>query len=108
MLKRGLSYKSIGEIITLILLERYVKHYFEIVFSKVEYPGYVSISGGNDIALLRLHQGIDLNNSPNINSICWPTVSPAAGVQAMTSGWGLEWQHFGLFGTAKKLKKVMK
>ena len=48
-----------------------------------------------------------MNNSPNINSICWPTVSPAAGVQAMTSGWGLEWQHFGLFGTAKKLKKVM-
>ena len=79
-------------------------------FSKVEHPGYVS-SGfsplANDIVMLRLHRGIDLNNYPNINSICWPTVSPAVGVQAMTSGWGLKWQHFGIFGTAKVLQKVI-
>ena len=72
--------------------------------SKVEHPDYSNAN--NDIALLRLHRGLDLSNLPNINSVCWPTVSPAAGVQAMTSGWGLKWQHFGLFGTAPVLQKV--
>ena len=81
-----------------------------IHFSKVEHPDYAStgtLPTANDIALLRLHQGLDLNSSPNINSVCWPTVTPAVGLQVTASGWGFEWQHFGLFGNSKLLKKVM-
>ena len=87
-----------------------MKQDLNINFSKVEHPGYVSSGGAplaNDIALLRLHQGLDLNSYPNINSICWPTASPAVGLQVLTSGWGRTWQHFGLFGTAKVLQKVI-
>ena len=79
-------------------------------FSKVEHPDYASTGSlpiANDVALLRLHQGLDLSDSPNINSICWPTVAPAVGLQVTASGWGFEWQHLGLFGNAKVLKKVI-
>ena len=78
-------------------------------YSKVEHPDYASTGSlpiANDVALLRLHQGLDLSDSPNINSICWPTVAPAVGLQVTASGWGFEWQHLGLFGNAKVLKKV--
>ena len=80
-----------------------------IIFSKVEHPGFTSTGSaptGNDVALLRLQQGVDLTNSPNINSICWPTRAAPVGLQVTASGWGLEWQHLGLFGTSKVLKKV--
>ena len=59
------------------------------------------------MSLLRLHQGLDLNNSPNISPTCWPTVTPAVGLQVLTSGWGLTFQHFGLFGSPKILQKVV-
>ena len=81
----------------------------QFIFRKVEHPGFTSTGSaptGNDVALLRLQQGLDLTNSPNINSICWPTRAPPVGLQVTASGWGLEWQHLGLFGTSKVLKKV--
>ena len=56
---------------------------------------------------MRLHKGLNLNSYLNINSICWPTVTPAVGLQVTASGWGYEWQHLGLFGNSKLLKKVI-
>ena len=61
----------------------------------------------NDIALLRLHRGLNLYYSPYINSICWPSVTPPVGSDVIASGWGIRFQHFGrLYGSTKLLHKV--
>ena len=103
------SYRSTGLYETLLTEAGTKGPEFLIISRKVEHPGFTTTGSAptsNDVALLRLQQGVDLTNSPNINSICWPTRAPPVGLQVTASGWGLEWQHLGLFGTSKVLKKV--
>ena len=79
-------------------------------FSKAEYPSRISSYPSyleSDVALLRLKYGIDLANSPVINSICWPTVTPSVGQQVIATGWGIKFQGLGIYGKSKFLQKVI-
>ena len=102
------SYRSTGWHPTVSFKRRDQKTGYFINFSKVEHPSYDSWRTGHDISLLRLHQGVNMNNFPNINSACWPTRTPAVGSQVMASGWGQTFQNFGILEQPKLLQKVLK
>ena len=77
-------------------------------FSKAEYPVYSYPTYlESDVALLRLKHGVDLATSPNINSICWPTVTPHDGQQVIATGWGIKFQGMRQYGKSQLLQKVM-
>ena len=77
-------------------------------FSKAEYPVYSYPTYlESDVALLRLKHGVDLASSPNINSICWPTVTPHDGQQVIATGWGIKFQGMRQYGKSQLLQKVM-
>ena len=76
----------------------------------MEYDGYTSRKPSPleyDVALLRLRHGIDLTYSHNINSVCWPTISPPVGRQVVVTGWGIKFQGFKQHGKATLLQKVI-
>ena len=76
-------------------------------FRKAEYPVYSYPTYlESDVALLRLKHGVDLANSPNINSICWPTVTPHDGQQVIATGWGIKFQGMRQYGKSQLLQKV--
>lgn len=67
------------------------------------HPQYNSANLQNDVAVITLSGTVPVSSSPNINTACLPTASPASGTRCWVSGWGKD-----SFGANGKYQSIMK